>query len=56
MRRVLLTALLWVLPTFSVYADPIRITGGSLDMPNPAVVGGPLGIRGFDGFHLLAVM
>jgi hypothetical protein len=56
-RRVLLAALLWVLPTLSVDAGPIVITGGSLDMPNPAVVGGPLGIldvRGFDGFHLIA--
>ena len=47
----------WALPAFSVCADPIRITGGSLDMPDPALVGGPLGIldiRGFDGFHLIA--
>ena len=49
--------LVWALP-FSVYANPIRITGGSLDVPDPALVGGPPGIldiRGFDGFHLIAI-
>ena len=56
-RGLLLAALVWAVPAFSVYADPIRITGGSLDMPDPALVGGPLGIldiRGFDGFHMIA--
>ena len=56
-RGLLVAALLWALPAFPVCADPIRITGGSLDMPNPALAGGPLGIldiRGFDGFHMIA--
>jgi hypothetical protein len=55
---MLLAALLWALPTLSVYADPIRITSGSLDIPDPLVVGGPRGIldiQGFDGFHLMVI-
>jgi hypothetical protein len=55
-RGLLLAALLWALPTWG-YANPIRITGGSLDMPDPVLAGGPLGIldiRGFDDFHMIA--
>jgi PEP-CTERM motif-containing protein len=54
--RLVLAALLWVLPTLSVHADPIRITSGSLDMPDPKVFSGPIGfldVEGFDGFHLI---
>ena len=57
-RGLLLAALLLALPAVSVYAIPIRITSGSLEMPNEAVFSGPLGIldiEGLDGFHMIAV-